>query len=261
MFTPYTAQELSAAYQLRWTLAVFPTVPLAGPIIWTKELSHACEPDGIRVLEAKIVDSNVLSLLLSSQPHVAPKFIVQRVKGRLQYLLRSHGVSWHRNFQLSAVGDANAQAVDHYIANQLGHHAMATTRAQNNLSLNQWCDETLDISRPVNSAHGRYALGLHVVLVHAERWCNTSLEFVEITRQAIRANLAHNDCPPARIAPLADHVHISLRLHYALSPADLIVSVMNDVCEAHQGIRLWMNGYYVGTVGAYNMSAIRMNKG
>jgi REP element-mobilizing transposase RayT len=262
MFTPYVAHELSVAYQLRWSLAIFPTVPVVGPITWTEELSEACEPDGIRVLDTKLANNNVLSLLLSTKPHVAPKFIVQRVKGRLQYLLRPRGgISWQRNFRLSTVGDANAQAVDEYIADQLGHHAMSTSRAQTNLLMNQWCDEALDLTKPINSAHGQYALGLHAVLVHAGRWGNAEREFVELTREAIRATLAHHDSPAARIALLADHVHISLRLHYDLSPSELIVNVMNEVCQAHQGSRLWMDGYYVGTVGAYNMAAVRMNKG
>lgn len=261
MFTPYSANELSVAYQLRWSLAVFLKAPLTGPIDWVDELSRACEPDGIRVLEAKAADNNTLFLLVSTQPHVIPKSIVQRVKGRLQHLLRKRGgIEWRRNFRLSAVGDANARSVDDYIATQLKHHSMASSTAQVNLAAAQWHEPSLELTKPVNSGHGQYALALHVVLVHAERWCNAERDFVELTSNAIRSTLLHRDCPAGRIAILADHVHISLRLHYEVSPSALIVDLMNEVWDAHGGQRLWMEGYYVGTIGPYNMNPIRRNR-
>ncbi len=258
MFTPYDPQRLSVAYQLRWSLSIFPTVPLDPEIDWVEALSQACEPDGIRILEVALSDKNVLSLLISTKPFVVPKTIVQRVKGRLQHLLKQKQiVGWQRNFRLTAVGDANARAVDGYIASQLGHHFMASPVSQRNLEALQWVDPSLDLTKCVNSAHGQYSLGLHVVLVHSERWCNANLDFVELTRNAIRGTLSEWDCPAARISPLADHVHFNLRLHYETSPSDLIVKIMNEVCDAHGGTRIWMEGYYVGTVGCYDMAAVR----
>ena len=258
MFTPYTANSLSVAYQLRWSLAVFPTSGISRTIDWVADLSNACEPDGIRVLDATISANGSLLLLLSTKPHVVPATIVQRAKGRLQHLLRDRGgISWRRNFRLTAVGDANANAVEKYVANQLGDHAMASPVSQKNLKDAEWYDLNVDVSEPIQSSHGQYVLGLHVVLVHAERWSKADGRFVELTRNAIRGTLVESDCPPARIAILADHVHFTLRLRYDVSPSELIVKAMNEVCEAHHGLRMWMDGYYVGTVGSYDMAPIR----
>ena len=197
-------------------------------------------------------------LLLSTQPQVKPTTIVQRAKGRLQHLLQDQGgISWRRNFRLSSIGDANSKTVDQYLAEQLKHHTMASSTSQQNLDDLVWHDKTIEITQPVTSSHGQYALGLHVVLVHAERWRNADRRFFEITRRGILATLVHWNCAAARIALFADHVHFTVRLKYDVVPSELILAVMNEVCEAHRGLRIWMDGFYVGTVGAYDMAAVR----
>ena len=129
----YSFDIASVAYQLRWSLAIFPTGPIPQPFQWIVELSQACEVDGIRVLEATISSNDSLMLLLSTQPQVKPTTIVQRVKGRLRHLFQDQGgVSWWRNFRLSSVGDANSKSVDQYGGMQIvdlsKSHAVASWR-------------------------------------------------------------------------------------------------------------------------------------
>jgi REP element-mobilizing transposase RayT len=254
----YTFDIASAAYQLRWSLAIFPTGSIPEPAQWIKELSQACEPDGIRILEANRSNNDALMLLLSTQPQVKATTIVQRVKGRLQHMLRERGgIAWRRNFRLTAVGDANAARVDKYVADQLVHHPMASPMSQQNLAELGWEDRTVNIAIPINSSHGQYALGLHCVLVHAERWRNADRRFVEMTRNRILKTLADWNCNAARIALLADHVHFTMQLHYDASPSDVMLAIMNETCESQNGLRMWMDGFYVGTVGTYDMAAVR----
>lgn len=251
-------ESASVAYQLRWSLALFPTLPVSTPLDWISELSTRCEPDAIRVLEGRVSQSGTLFLLLSTQPLVKPAFIVQRVKGRLQHLLRDQGgIQWKRNFRLSTVGDANADAVDHYVANQLSHHAMASAASQSILADAAWHDPSVNVSLPITSSHGQYILGLHGVLVHAERWRNANPSFLEQTRQATLLALQESGCQVSRIALLADHMHLVVRFHYDVSPAEVGLSVMNQVRESHDGLRIWMDGFYVGTIGPYDMNAVR----
>jgi len=147
--------------------------------------------------------------------------------------------------------------VDKYVAEQLKHHTIVSITSQQNLADLAWHDKTIEITQPVTSSHGQYALGLHVVLVHAERWRTADRRFIEITRSGILATLAHWNCATARVALLADHVHFTMRLHYDVAPSDIISAVMNEVCEAHRGLRIWMDGFYVGTVGSYDMASVR----
>jgi REP element-mobilizing transposase RayT len=256
----YSFDIESTAYQLRWSLAIFPKSTLPEPNRWTETLSKACEADGVRVHDAYRSANNSLMLLLSSQPQVKPATIVQRVKGRLQHLLRPQGqVSWQRNFRLTALGDANTESVDRYVEDQLGHHRMASDRTQQVLQELAWHDPTVDLDRPINSGHGQYVLGMHAVLVHAEHWRNANRDFLELTQKSIRATLAHANCQAARIAMLTDHVHVLFSSSYDVAPADVIIAMMNDSSESHRGLRRWSDGFYVGTCGAYNMAAVRRN--
>ncbi len=228
------------------------------PLDWISELSTHCEPDGIRLLEASVSNSGTLFLLLSTQPLIKPSYLVQRVKGRLKYLLRDRGgIQWRRNFRLSTVGDANAETVDRYIANQLEHHKMASTAGHSILADAAWRDPNVDVSKPITSSHGQYILGLHGVLVHTERWRNTSPSFVDRTRNATLLALQESGCQVSRIAMLADHLHIIVRFHYDVSPVEVVLLSMNRVRESHDGLRIWMDGFYVGSVGPYDMNAVR----
>ena len=55
---------------------------------WFAELAAALENDGIRALGHRFVKPGVSQFVLSTQPEVAPLTIVERTKGRLQYLVR-----------------------------------------------------------------------------------------------------------------------------------------------------------------------------
>jgi REP element-mobilizing transposase RayT len=257
-FDPYTIENTAAAYQLRWSLALFPTTSLPNQLDWINELSSRCEPDGIRVLEGSVSNAGSLFLLLSTLPAVKPSFMVQRVKGRLQHLLRERGgIDWKRNFRLSTIGDANADTVDRYVADQLGHHRLASPTSEAALANAAWHDPSVDVTAPINSSHGQYVLGLHGVLVHAERWRTAIPSFVDRTRQAALSALQEFDCQASRIALLADHLHYTVRFHYDVAPAEIALLMMNRIRESHDGLRLWMDSFYVGSIGPYDMNAVR----
>jgi REP element-mobilizing transposase RayT len=258
-FMRYELSSCKIAYQLRWSLALFLTSPMNTPVDWIPELSDVCEPDGIRVLEGTCSDHRTLFLLLSTKPDVKPAFIVQRVKGRLQHLLRDRGgIQWQRNFRLSTVGDANVETVNEYVANQLQHHTMASPTSQSVLANAAWHDPMVVLEDPITSSHGQYVLGLHGVLVHAERWRTANPEFVDRTQQATLSALRAIGCDVSRIAVLSDHLHFSVRIRYDVSPAEIMLLAMNRVCESHNGMRIWMEGFYAGTIGSYDMNAVRL---
>ena len=105
----YTPLTCCPAYQLRWSLALFPNSSVPPTETWEADLNEALSADGIRVLETTTSGNGALMFLLSTQPNLRPTTITQRVKGRLQYLLRTKSpTSWRRNFRLSTL---NAGAV------------------------------------------------------------------------------------------------------------------------------------------------------
>ncbi|TWT84059.1 Transposase IS200 like protein [Planctomycetes bacterium CA13] len=253
----YTPELCRAAYQLRWSLALFPGQALPPADVWIDRLNEAAKPDHIRVLEHARQTNGTELILVSTTPSVAPPDIVRVVKGRLQHLLTiDHPVRWQRNFRLTSVGDSTVNTVENYVADQLSHHPLADPHTTASLEEFQLSFD-VDVTKVVNSAHGQYALALHIVLVHAERWRTAEPTFLRTTRDAI-LNAAHKKGHRvSRLALLPDHVHFTLAIDYLSSPETIALSYMNNVAFRHGMLRIWMDSFYAGTIGRYDMDAVR----
>ena len=85
IYTPTTCSN--PAFQLEWSYSAFwrnkPT-----ECSWLGQLKELNEPDHIRILQHTFEEPNVSKFLISTRPEVAPILIAQRVKGRLQHLIR-----------------------------------------------------------------------------------------------------------------------------------------------------------------------------
>jgi len=151
----YTSESCNGAFQLRWSLAIFPNQPLPPQYLWLPQLTTATERDQVRILEAHI-DQASTQFLLSTPPSVHPPAIVKSVKGRLVHSLRPlANITLKRNFRLSSVGESNANTVEDYVAKQLEHHPLASDRSQRKLEQLQRSFADVDLCRPINSAHGQ----------------------------------------------------------------------------------------------------------
>src|SRR4051812_19667672 len=131
----YTPTSCKAAYELRWSLALFATQELPPPSGWIAPLQEAVEADGVRILEHHQRSERVWQFLLSTKPHATPPAIVKSVKGRLQHLVQStHPKAFRRNFSLASVGGSRRDVVESYVASQLDHHQMAEEEIQQRLA-------------------------------------------------------------------------------------------------------------------------------
>lgn len=254
----YTADNCKPAYQLRWSLALFPRAELPSADAWLTALKHGTETDGVRVLECHRRAADVWQFLLSTLPAVAPTQIIKSVKGRLQYLVRhTHPQTFRRNFSLTSLGDANRPAVEQYVSDQLGHHRMADPRIEHRLARYQLEFPEVDLARPVFSEHGRYVVNLHVVLVHAERWRDVKEESLDATRDMVLKAARQKGHRLSRLAILADHVHLALGVTYERAPEEIVLSYLNNLAYTHGMQPVYQFGYYVGTFGEYDMAAVR----
>ena len=121
----YTAQTCpNPAYQLNWSYSLFWHLP---PIEshWLKALTTETEQDGIRILQHRFTGSSTSQFLVSTRPGVSPQILVQRLKGRLQHLLKgsmpnafqrnysfktSHAIYWY-NLHLVMVHDGRFREI------------------------------------------------------------------------------------------------------------------------------------------------------
>lgn len=254
----YTSENCVAAYQLRWSLALFASAPLPSSDTWLETLRTVVERDSVRLLEHHTSPPNTHFFLLSTPPKVALPQIVKSVKGRLQNAIQDQvPQAFRRNFRLTSVGDTNRETVEAYVADQLGHHRMADDRVQQVFSEFQFEFPEVDLSAPVRSAHAEYAYNLHLVLVHAERWCEIRRERLQKTANMIRSAASAKRDQLSRLSVLADHLHVTLRPHYERSPQEVALSYMNNIAFAHGMNKMFSFSFYVGTFGEYDMSAIR----
>ncbi len=179
----YTPANCKAAYQLRWSLALFNKVDLPPTQTWSDALGKVVERDGVRLLESHLRQPRVSFFLLSTQPPVSPPQIVKSVKGRFQHLLRTAAPkAFRRNFSLTSVGEVNRDVVESYVSSQLGHHGMADPRVQARFREFQFSFPTVNLATEQFSSHGRYVYNLHLVLVHEARWREVREDRLAITR-------------------------------------------------------------------------------
>jgi hypothetical protein len=163
MSTPhYTPANCNPAYQLDWSYSLFWRTP---PIHldWFHDLQAVCECDHIRLLEHEFNPPHLSQFLISTQPQVAPQLIAQRLKGRLQHLLReTNPNAFRRNYSLRSIGSTRRDKLEYYLASQLDHHPAADARVHSRLHKYQIHHPEIDLSQARRTTHAIYWYNLHV---------------------------------------------------------------------------------------------------
>ena len=216
------------------------------------------EQDGMRVLEFRWTES-VLQILFSCLPHVAPGFVTQRAKGRLDHALREAGIAieFSRKLALRAIGDNTRRDVEVYIGAQIGNRQYADPRYVAQLSELTMANPLVDLSIPTESARGRYWCNLHLVLVvdgHSPIHSLTTLRQLHEAFIRIANKKGH---AVSRLSVMPDYLHASLRWPPNESPLEVVYSYQNNLAYLTRAGRIWSSSYYVGTFGEYTMQAVR----
>jgi REP element-mobilizing transposase RayT len=254
----YTPDNCTPAYQLRWSLALFAKAELPSADQWLENLSAAVERDGVRILESTTKAPNVHLFLASTTPSVVPSQIVWSVKGRLQHLFMDNCPdAFRRNFSLTSVGDATSEVVENYVASQLNGQSLIDGRRRDRLEKFQLQFQEVRLDEPVFTAHGRYIYNLHVVLVHDGRWQEAREAQLLRNRDMILSVARKHEHRLSRVALPGDHVHLTMKCGADASPEDIALKYLNNLAYAHDMQRVFQFGYYVGTIGPYDMDAVR----
>ncbi|MEO1983512.1 MAG: hypothetical protein ABGZ24_23625, partial [Fuerstiella sp.] len=118
----YTAENVTTAYQLNWSLSVFWRRPPANED-WLAELKAICEPDGVRILSHRFATSDCSLFFLSTRPEIRPSEVPRAIKGRLQHLVREQTPrAFQRNYDLHSIGSTQLDKAEAYVATQLQNH-------------------------------------------------------------------------------------------------------------------------------------------
>lgn len=263
MPTPlYTAENCRPAYQLNWSVSLFWRAPAPGVAGWLERLQRATESDGVRILEHRLKSPVTSQFLVSTRPETAPPQIIRSLKGRLQYLLRDDvPKAFHRNYSIYSVGSVRRDDVEVYVQSQLDHHVMADARLQERLSRYQIVRPEIDLSAVQRSSHGEYSYNLHLVLVHAERWNEIDDEVLTTVHGMVLRVSRSKRHRLSRTGILTDHVHLVLGCEFITSPLGIALGYLNNLAYAQGMRRVYQYGFYVGTVGEYDLGVVRRNLG
>ena len=254
----YALSNTRAAFQVNWSLSVFARPGVVLPMETIDHLQVPLEADGIRLLEWRAKAGGIAQFLVSTRPNIAPSFVVQRIKGRWQYLMRrSVAKPFRRNFHLASVGEVNSDVLESYVERQPRRHRMADPRVQEIMRNAQYDDPRVDLMRPVGSQRGQYVYALHVVLRNADGWRAISDSHLQCYRETIVQCARKHSWRLSRIGIVVDHLHVLLGPTIGDSPSDVALSLMNNLAYRQGMTRILEYSYYVGTYSMYDRDAIR----
>jgi REP element-mobilizing transposase RayT len=256
----YTIDNCHSAYQLNWSLSIFWRESVQGQdAVWLTALQAATEPDGVRILEHRFIQPDVSQFLISTRPEISPQQMVRSVKGRLQYFFRQKlSKAFQRNYGLRSIGSAKREEVERYVRGQIDHHPMVDARVQEMLRTLQISNPHVDLSAPRQNAHALYWYNLHVCFVNEERCREFCKETLEKMRTMILRAAEKKGHLLSRAGIVPDHIHLTLSCNVAESPGEVAISYMNNLAYACGSKWVFSFGYYVGTIGEYNLSAVRL---
>ena len=216
----------------------------------------------MRLLEHYWSDDRV-QLTFSTTPEVSPLLVAGRAKGRLQHALRQTVPAFSgfsRKVSVCSVGHNCREDVEAYIASQVEKARFADPSFRALMQEFTVVHEDVDLSKPTESAHGRYWYNLHIVLVTAERYRVVDRPRLTLLRDHSLKIAERKGHTISRLSVMPDHLHIALRGNIQHGPQEIALAFQNNLAYALGQVKIWANSFYVGTFGEYDMWAIRRNE-
>ena len=253
----YTSENCTPAFQLNWSYALFWRATAIDDSQWKEALNESLSTDGIRILMCQQRQANVTQLLVSTPPNVAPQFLAQRVKGRLQHLIRKKMPgAFRRNYSLSTVGSTKRGKLESYVAQQIEHHRYADPRFRALLRRFQIVRADADLSQRQATSHALYTFNLHVVLeVQPGAAANDEPTLQAWRDMILRASQAKGRLL-TRASVLPDHIHLLVGCQLDESPEQVALGYLNNLAYACGMKPVFRYSYYVGSFGEYDLGAI-----
>lgn len=267
LIQPYERDALQFAYccrvHMRWrTHRAGPCGPLAR--LDKATLSALAQEHGIHVLECA---SNPTDLLaeVSLEPAETISSAASKLKGRVSSWLRtelalpSPAKLLSRGYFACTVGKSTSSEVEKYLSKQAEHHGYAARKLPPIHVAKFELDET-----NIRPTHASVISQFHIVLATSGRIGIFGSESAERVTEEWRRLQAKWRIALLKVSFLPDHVHLALRLHPAVSPAETVVELMNASQElmkreqVFSGVnRLWQPSAYIGSYGELASPQIR----
>jgi REP element-mobilizing transposase RayT len=273
LIQPYQLEELHFAccfrvyYRWRTHRATFQPVLSR---LNRETLDSLLKESGIHILEASASESDV-RVLASLLPAETVAVCASKMKGRVSKWLRGQSKLpeeqklLSRGYFACTTGTSTAQAVLAYLESQGEHHGYMS-RPLPPVFVASYSRTPEDEQR-LGASHAVTVLQFHIVLSTWRRRGVFDRPAAEATADCWRQ--VQKQCPMflEKVSFIPDHVHLAVQTHPSLSPAKLVVALMNASQElmwkdfANSVIqgrleRLWQPSAYIGSYG--NMESAKV---
>ena len=254
----YTPQNCKPSFKLYWTLSLFWRDKPVPANFWLDDLKSLTEKDGVRILEYRFKSEVTSQFLISSRPEISPSGIIRSAKGRLQYLIREQiPKAFKGNYSIKSIGSAKLEIAENYLNSQLEHHQMADANVQKRFEKYHIDNLHLDLKSPRYSAHGQFNYNLHIVYVNTERWREIRDDLLTKSLDMIQRTARKKGHLLSKARLLPDHIHTILGCYVTESPMDIALGYMNNIAYGYGMKQMFQNSFFVGTLGEYDLGAIR----
>ena len=166
-------------------------------------------------------------------------------------------MDFSRKVAVRSIGDNTRREVEGYIAGQVEKEQFADEIFAKAMAEFTIVNPEVDLSRPSESACGRYWYNLHLVLVTEQRLRCSDRETLQSLRDGCMQIAAKKGHAVSRLSVMPDHLHLALRPAIEESPVDVVFAYQNNLAFLLGQKRVWQDSYYVGTFGEYTMQAVR----
>ena len=222
------------------------------------------------VLEAKASDSEVL-LTASLSPEEPVSACVSKLKGKTSKLLRetlgmdSCSKLLSRSYFACGVGRNTRKAVEDYLAKQAEHHGYDVSDSSPVFTREMQVDEETEAR--LQPKHARAVLNFHITLATQKRMILFHRAMAAALSDRWIELASGEDWFIRKVSLLPDHVHLALRLHPAVSPAEIVTRLMNSSQEflfqefrdevlSRRMSQIWNPGAYIGSYGDITSQAV-----
>jgi len=225
---------------------------------------------GIHILEASAGQSDV-KVLASFGPSETVAAGAGKMKGRVSKWLREElklpqkEKLLSRGYFACTTGASTADAVQAYLDKQGEHHGY-TSRARPPIFVESYALAPEDEKR-LSTDHAVTLLRFHLVLATSRRRGIFGREAAQAVADCWRHVQEQHPMFLEKVSFVPDHVHLAVRTHPTLSPATIVVTLMNASQEAMwKGFadsviqarveRLWQPSAYIGSFGELESAKI-----
>lgn len=267
---PYQPHELCFAFcyriYLRFrTCALRPVPALAA--LDRRTLNTLLESYGVRVLQCATDSTDVLTIL-SLKPTESISAAASKVKGRVsKWLSEALNVSEptklvSTGYFACTIGKTRKRNVEMYLDSQAAHHGY-DRRVLPSVFIQTYEISSQDLAL-ISPKHAVVVSEFHVVLATRYRKGTFgSREGREVSEEWRRPQSVLR-IVVRKVSFLPDHVHIAVRCHPSVVPADLVLALMNSAQQivsnelVRVGLdRLWEPTAYIGSFGDLASSQVR----